>query len=150
MVSIGYELGISVNELSNFECHLQNYTQCIREVVIFWRKKNMSETWIPVAQALHFAGLHSLEEQIIKCFATKGNVLEFCIAYIDFISSSDAEKLILLRYTLCPVSHRCSLEEIGPNTPQKKGIFDSVLNIMNKRLEIQLSHYFWLLLVNFD
>ena len=66
----GYELGISVNDLSTFECHLQDYIQCTREVIIFWRKKNISETWIPVAQALHFAGLHGLEQQIIQCFVT--------------------------------------------------------------------------------
>ena len=71
----GYELGISVNQLSIFECHLQDYIQCTREVVIVWRKKNMSETWIPVAQALHFAGLHSLEEQIIRHFATEGKYI---------------------------------------------------------------------------
>ena len=71
----GYELGISVNDLSTFECRLQDYIQCTREVIIFWRKKNMSETWIPVAQALHFAGLHSLEQQIIQHFATKGKYI---------------------------------------------------------------------------
>ena len=65
----GFELDISVNQLSTFECRLQHYTHCTREVVIFWRKKNMSETWIPVAQALHFAGLHTSEKQIIQHFA---------------------------------------------------------------------------------
>ena len=68
----GFELHININQLSTFECHLQDYTQCIREVIIFWRKKNMTKTWIPVAQALHFAGLHSLEQQIISHFASEG------------------------------------------------------------------------------
>ena len=77
----GYELSISVNQLSTFECRIQNYTQCTREVIIFWRKKNMSETWIPVAQALHFAGLHTLEEQIIQHFANECNYISisFCL-----------------------------------------------------------------------
>ena len=75
----GFELNISVNQLTIIECRLQNYTQCTREVVIFWRKKNMSETWIPVAQALHFAGLHSSEKQIIQHFATEGIIISFCL-----------------------------------------------------------------------
>ena len=33
----------------------------------------MSETWIPVVQALHFTGLHGSEQQIIQRFvATEG------------------------------------------------------------------------------
>ena len=77
----GYELGISVNQLSTFECRIQDYTQCTREVIIFWRKKNISETWIPVAQALHFVGLHSLEQKIIQYFATEGKYIRisFCL-----------------------------------------------------------------------
>ena len=77
----GYELGISINQLSTFECHLQDYTRCIREVVIFWRKRNTSETWIPVAQALHFSDLHSLEQQIIQYFAIEGKYIRisFCL-----------------------------------------------------------------------
>ena len=77
----GFELGTSVNQLTTIECCLQDYIQCIREVIIFWRKKNMSETWIPVAQALHFGGLHSLEQQIIQHFATEGKYIRisFCL-----------------------------------------------------------------------
>ena len=77
----GYELGISVNQLSTFECCLKNYAKCTKKVIIYWRKKNMSETWIPVAQALHFAGLHGLEEQIIQNFATEGMYIRtsFCL-----------------------------------------------------------------------
>ena len=78
----GYELGISVNDLSTFECRLQDYIQCTREVIIFWRKKNMSETWIPVAQALHLSDLHSSEKQIIQRFvATEGKYIRisFCL-----------------------------------------------------------------------
>ena len=75
-LQFGYELGISVNDLLTFECRLQDYIQCTREVIIYWRKKNMSETWIPVAQALHFAGLHGLEQQIIQCcVATEGKYI---------------------------------------------------------------------------
>ena len=78
--SFGHELGISVNNLSIFEYHLQNYIQCIREIIIFWRKKNMSKTWIPVAQALHFAGLHSSEKQIIQRFvATEGMYIRISV-----------------------------------------------------------------------
>ena len=78
----GLRLGLSVNDLSPFECHLQNYIQCTREVIIFWRKKNMSKTWIPVAQALHLSGLHSSEKQIIQRFvATEGKYIRisFCL-----------------------------------------------------------------------
>ena len=71
----GFELHISINQLSTFECHLQDYTRCIREVIIFWRKKNMTETWIPVAQALHNIGLHSLEQQIISHFSTESKYI---------------------------------------------------------------------------
>ena len=121
----GYELGISVNDLSTFECHLQDYIQCTREVIIFWRKKNMSETWMPVAQALHFAGLHGLEEQIIQRFATEGKLLEFYFVCIDLISLLDSDKL--KDHRLRPVPYGKSFEEILSNTPVKKGINDSVL-----------------------
>ena len=74
--NFGYNLYISVNQLSTIECRLQNYTQYTREVVILWRKKNMSETWIPVAQALHSAELHWSEQQIIQHFiATEGKYI---------------------------------------------------------------------------
>ena len=121
--TFGYELDISINQLSIFACRLQDYIQCVREVIIFWRKKNMTETWIPIAQALHFIELHSLEQQIISYFATESNVLEYHLFVFDFISSSDTDKL--KNYTLCGRS----LEE---TTPLETGIIDSVLCIMNK------------------
>ena len=78
--NFGYNLYISVNQLSTIECRLQNYTQYTREVVILWRKKNMSETWIPVAQALHSAELHRSEQQIIQCFvATEGRYIRILL-----------------------------------------------------------------------
>ena len=75
----GYELGISVSDLHTFECRLQGYIQCTREVMIYWRKKNMSETWIPVAQALHLSGLHCSEQQIIQSFVTEGKCIRISL-----------------------------------------------------------------------
>ena len=124
--NFGYNLYISVNQLSTIECRLQNYTQYTREVVILWRKKNMSETWIPVAQALHSAELHRSEQQIIQHFiATEGKYIDFHFFGINFISSSDTDKL--KNYRLCTVPHERSLEEIASNAPVQEGINNSVL-----------------------